>query len=122
MTPANRRDHTSLANRCHDSWSGDGSFGRDATGGNGYTVALDPTVAHGGKQSLRMSRNAAQSTSTSVDRAKIATAWKDVVDHLETTRPAYRSKGISDSAIDWAAQNAFSVAGRFKLSRRAEAH
>ena len=76
------------------------------TGGNGYTVALDPTVAHGGKQSLRMSRNAAQSTSTSVDRAKIATAWKDVVDHLETTRPAYRSKGISDSAIDWAAQNA----------------
>jgi erythromycin esterase-like protein len=76
------------------------------TGGNGYTVALDPTVAHGGEQSLRMSRNAAQSTSTSVDRAKIATTWKDVVDHLETARPAYRSKGISDGAIDWAVQNA----------------
>jgi hypothetical protein len=40
------------------------------TGGHGYTVALDPTVAHGGTQSLRMSKNAAQSTSTSVDRAK----------------------------------------------------
>ncbi len=66
------------------------------TGGNGYTVALDPTVAHGGKQSLRMTKNETQSTSASVDRAKIATAWKDVVDHLETARPTYRSRGVSD--------------------------
>jgi erythromycin esterase-like protein len=76
------------------------------TGGNGYTVVLDPTVAHGGKQSLRMSKNEAQPTSASVDRAKIAAAWKDVVDHLETASPTYRSKGISEGAIDWAAQNA----------------
>jgi hypothetical protein len=40
------------------------------TGGNGYTVTLDPTVAHGGTQSLRMTKNAGQSTSTSVDRAR----------------------------------------------------
>jgi len=72
------------------------------TGGTGYAVALDPTVAHGGTQSLRMSKDA----SPSVDRAGIATRWNEVVAHLETARPAYRAKGVSDRAIDWAAQNA----------------
>jgi erythromycin esterase-like protein len=76
------------------------------TGGAGYTVALDPSVAHGGTQSLRMSKDATPVASTSADRAKIAAAWKDVVEHIETARPAYRSKGISDRAIDWGAQNA----------------
>jgi erythromycin esterase-like protein len=73
------------------------------TGGTGYTVALDRTVAHGGTQSLRMSKDATQA---SADRAKIAAAWKGVVEHLETARPAYRSEGASDRAIDWAVQNA----------------
>jgi hypothetical protein len=40
------------------------------TGGNGYRVTLDNTVAYSGRQSLRMTRVAAVDTAPPVDRTK----------------------------------------------------
>lgn len=67
------------------------------TGGNGYRSRLDGEVFHSGKQSLQI-RNA-------LDR-ETAASWKGVVDHLETARESYRTKGAAVREIDWAIQNA----------------
>jgi erythromycin esterase-like protein len=77
------------------------------TGGNGYHIAIDTEVFHSGKQSLMMNRvTAIAAPSATVDPKAAATAWKDVVAHLEASRDAYRKKDATDREIDWAIQNA----------------
>jgi erythromycin esterase-like protein len=76
------------------------------TSGNGYRVTLDNTVAHGGRQSLRMTRVAPPASGPPVDPARGAAAWNDVVTHIEKERASYRAKGASELEIDWAVQNA----------------
>lgn len=85
------------------------------TGGTGYTVRLDPDVAHGGKQSLRMRRDASAADRVNTDRAKVASLWKEVIAHLEGERPAYRSKRITDRQIDWIVQNSRIVVQRLQM-------
>jgi erythromycin esterase-like protein len=78
------------------------------TGGAGYRVTIDTSVARSGKQSLRMEyvgpppTNAAAAPSP----AHAATRWKAVVAHLEEGRAVYRMAGASERDIDWAVQNA----------------
>jgi hypothetical protein len=76
------------------------------TGGNGYRVTLDTTVAHGGRQSLRMTRVAAVDTAPPVDRMAVVSQWGDVLTRLERQRASYRAQGASDRDIDWAIQSA----------------
>jgi erythromycin esterase-like protein len=73
------------------------------TGGNGYQVRLDSETAYSGKQSLRMQYLNAVNTTTA---ASAATAWKDVIDHFESSRAQYVGKGVSETEIEWVIQNA----------------
>jgi erythromycin esterase-like protein len=75
------------------------------TGGRGYRVMLD-TVAHGGRQSLRMTQVAPVDTTPPIDRRAIVAQWSDVLAHLEQQRASYRVLGASDRDVDWAMQNA----------------
>ncbi|HKW01413.1 MAG TPA: erythromycin esterase family protein [Vicinamibacterales bacterium] len=79
--------------------------------GNGvYRVALDSQVAHGGKQSLRISSVDAPATATvgtsSPDARTVGTQWKAIVAHLEAGRAGYMTAGASAKDADWAIQNA----------------
>jgi len=77
------------------------------TGGDGYQVQLDSQVFHSGKQSLRMKRVAAAADDPkAVDPKLAATAWQDVVRHLEASREAYRKMGAVAPDAEWAIQNA----------------
>jgi erythromycin esterase-like protein len=76
------------------------------TGGNGYRVTLDNTVAHSGRQSLRMTRVAAVDTAPPIDRTAVVAQWGDVLTRLERQRASYRALGATDRDIDWAIQNA----------------
>jgi erythromycin esterase-like protein len=79
------------------------------TGGNGYRVALDSTVAHSGRQSLRMTRISPPATTRPAGAPNTKAAmlrWKEIVAHLEAGRPAYRARGAPDRDIDFAIQNA----------------
>jgi erythromycin esterase-like protein len=77
------------------------------TGGNGYRVELDSSVAKAGKQSLRM-RFVGQppTASAAADPKAAAERWKSVVAHLEAGRAGYRAAGAVDRDIEWAIQNA----------------
>jgi erythromycin esterase-like protein len=76
------------------------------TGGSGYRVTLDNTVAHTGRQSLRMTRVAAVDTAPPIDRTAVVAQWSDVLTHLEQRRGSYRALGATNGDIDWAIQNA----------------
>jgi erythromycin esterase-like protein len=67
----------------------------------GYRVSIDTSVAHSGKQSLRM-----QSMGPATSPADAAARWKAVVSHLEEGRNGYRMAGASERDIEWAVQNA----------------
>jgi erythromycin esterase-like protein len=75
------------------------------TGGNGYSVGLDSQIFQHGKQSLRMKRTA-PANEPKVDNAMVASTWKDIVRHLETSRATYAKKGAASADLDWAIQNA----------------
>jgi erythromycin esterase-like protein len=76
--------------------------------GMGYQSRMDKEVFHDGKQSLRLWRAAAPANpSIKTADPKIASAeWKQVVEHLETSRAAYGKKDATVREIDWAIQNA----------------
>ena len=76
------------------------------TGGNGYRVTLDNTVARSGRQSLRMTRVAPVEATAPIDRAAIVAQWNDVLAHLERERASYRTLGATNRDVDWAIQNA----------------
>jgi erythromycin esterase-like protein len=77
------------------------------TGGAGYRVAIDNSVAHSGKQSLRMQHVAPQAAASAPTSPREAGArWKEVVSHLDNGRTGYRTAGASEHDIEWAVQNA----------------
>ncbi|HUD72672.1 MAG TPA: erythromycin esterase family protein, partial [Dongiaceae bacterium] len=75
------------------------------TGGSGYEVRLDAEVAHGGKQSLRMTR-VVTAEAPEADPAAASAQWKEVVSHLEAGRTGYAARGAAANDIEWAVQNA----------------
>ena len=78
------------------------------TGGEGYEVTLDSTVAQTGKQSLRIKRLAPPPPSANVIAAGKAQVDKcsAVVDYLETNRSRYLEAGSTTKDLDWVIQNA----------------
>jgi len=76
-------------------------------GGNGYRVELDSSVAHGGKQSVRMASASAPAapSASSVDWRVVMAGLKDAMTHLEAGRAGYRAAGAKDDDVDWAIQN-----------------
>ncbi len=75
--------------------------------GSGYRAELDPAVAHGGRQSLRMTYVAAPANAVSSDDARAITArCRDVVTHLEAGRAGYQAGGASAVDVEWTIQNA----------------
>ena len=83
-----------------------GSIRGFGAGGNGYRVTLDNAVAHGGRQSLRMTRVAPVDTGPPIDRTAVVGQWNDVLTRLERQRASYRALGATDRDIDWTIQNA----------------
>jgi erythromycin esterase-like protein len=77
------------------------------TGGAGYRVSIDPSVARSGQQSLRMQFIGArpQPTAPTVRPADVAARWKAVVSHLDEGRAGYRMAGASEREIEWAVEN-----------------
>jgi erythromycin esterase-like protein len=81
-------------------------------GGNGYRVELDSSVAHSGKQSVRMASSSAPAVSAPavtsgprVDWRAVMAELKDAMTHLEAGRAGYRAAGAKDDDVDWAIQN-----------------
>jgi erythromycin esterase-like protein len=73
----------------------------------GYRVSLDNSVAHGGRQSLRMTRAASMVVPTpQVDQRQLITSWGNAGERFEKQRATYRAAGATDNEIDWAIQNA----------------
>lgn len=78
------------------------------TGGAGYEVAIDTTVAQAGKQSLRMTRMSPVATPT-VSKAAVETEEKRcsaVVNYLLANRDSYIKGGVPAHDVDWVIQNA----------------
>ena len=77
------------------------------TGGTGYDVAVDTTVAQSGHQSLRMQRTAAFLPPEPKNSASVLpTKCDDVLKYLESNRGLYLQQGMTNQAIDWIIQNA----------------
>ena len=75
------------------------------TGGSGYTVTIDKTVAHTGKQSLRSIAGSQESTGKNQDKKQVSRACGAVLEDLQAKRSVLL---LSAKAwdIDWAIQNA----------------
>jgi erythromycin esterase-like protein len=71
-----------------------------------YPAKLDDQVAHGGKQSLRISHMAATEDPKAVDPKIAATEWSRVLDHLQAAREQYVKHQTGEREIEWAIQNA----------------
>jgi erythromycin esterase-like protein len=76
-------------------------------GGNGYAASLDDQIVHSGKHSLRLAfAGAPKAVPGGIDPREAVAAWKQVVQHLESSREAYAKKGLAPREIEWAVQNA----------------
>lgn len=76
-------------------------------GGNGYRATLDDEVVHSGKHSLRLSSVGMPKPDPNAVDAKVAAAtWKQVIEHMESSRAAYAKKEAPARDIEWAIQNA----------------
>jgi erythromycin esterase-like protein len=75
-------------------------------GGSGYNGSLDRDVVHGGKQSLRLKYIGSPSGGPGPDAKAVVPRWQDILTYLDAGRARYRSRGATDSDIDWAIQNA----------------
>lgn len=73
------------------------------TGGTGYSIRHDASVAHGGRQSLRMEWLGPSARDVAVWAAGVA-------EQLQASRDAYIAGGASAWEADWAIQNARIVA------------
>jgi erythromycin esterase-like protein len=75
------------------------------TGGAGYAVTLDKTVAHSGKQSLRSVAQSQESADKKIDKKQVTQDCAAVLGELLAKRSALlQSSGAWD--IDWPIQNA----------------
>jgi erythromycin esterase-like protein len=72
-----------------------------------WSVGPDATVAHSGRQSLRIRLEGPSPGPAEKVEPKAATkTWTDVVAYLESARGAYRGRKAETREIDWAVQNA----------------
>jgi erythromycin esterase-like protein len=77
------------------------------TGGDGYEVALDKSMPHSGKQSLRSRSLATQSSGDQeLSNELLVSGCKEVLQHLESNRANYLRAGSTRKSIDWVIQNA----------------
>ncbi|HEY3703513.1 MAG TPA: erythromycin esterase family protein [Terracidiphilus sp.] len=77
------------------------------TGGAGYEVALDKSLAQSGAQSLRLKRVSSPPVAAArVPDAALQLRCSDVLRHLEQNRTRYVQSGSSETEVDWAIQNA----------------
>lgn len=78
------------------------------TGGKGYEVTIDSTVAQSGKQSLRIKRLAPPRASSNEKESASLLAQRcgKIVEYLETSRPEYLKGGLNPQSVDWVIQNA----------------
>jgi erythromycin esterase-like protein len=88
------------------------------TGGQGYEVTLDPTVAHSGNQSLRSKlikpKTPAPEPAT-VDNKQLVLDCKQILEHMETGRAAL-VKASNAKDVDWGIQNARLVVQYMQLN------
>ena len=78
-------------------------------GGEGYQEQLDPTVAHTGRQSLKIKRTRADDASGSqnnVQEGRKLQLCRGVLNELEAKRSAFLKAGASRNEVEWAIQNA----------------
>jgi Erythromycin esterase len=75
------------------------------THGEGYEIALDKTVAHGGSQSLRIQFLRTPPDPGEMDVQRVEAACRLLLEHLEA-RHAQLVKESSEKDTDWAIQNA----------------
>lgn len=77
-------------------------------GGNGYKEEIDATVAHTGKQSLRIDPSGASTSSSQAneEQSRQLQLSRGVLDDLESRRGKFTQSGASPKEIDWAIQNA----------------
>lgn len=75
------------------------------TAGRGYQIGLDSSIAHGGKQSLRMKGGPSPVDTSATGPEKVAAEWSEIVTHLEGGRSRYRSAGASVADIEWTIQD-----------------
>lgn len=77
------------------------------TGGDGYEITLDNTVAQSGKQSLRISATGASSTAPAhaPDAEQIASRCVSIVKHLQANKAKYL-ESAKPADVEWAIQMA----------------
>lgn len=75
------------------------------TGGSGYAVTLDNTVAHTGKQSLRSVAQSQASTENQVDKRQVVQGCAAVLEELQAKR-AMLLLSLKARDVDWIIQNA----------------
>lgn len=76
------------------------------TGGRGYAVGLDSSIAHSGRKSLRMKGGPPPVEPAASPPEDAAALWGNVIAHLEAGRAKYRAAGATGPAVEWAVQNA----------------
>lgn len=74
-----------------------------------YPTQLDDQVAHGGKQSLRISHREEPQNPKFFSAQTAAAEWGKVIDHLQASRGLYAKKNITGHDVEWAMQNARGV-------------
>jgi erythromycin esterase-like protein len=87
-------------------------------GGNGYSVVIDQSVAHSGKQSLRITALSSTPGSGGPDAKAVAARWQEVRNHLDGERALYAAVGAKDAEITWAIQNSRIVMQAMQLRAR----
>lgn len=72
----------------------------------GYAARLDQSVFHDGQQSLQIRCVSPSSIGQGIDPKLAAASWKEIVQHLESSRAVYLEKGAVAGDVEWAIQNA----------------
>ena len=73
---------------------------------NRGNIALDKSVAHTGKQSLRSSHESPDEAGGKLAAHTLAVKYQSVVEHLEHSRPEFLRAGLQAEDVDWIIQNA----------------
>jgi erythromycin esterase-like protein len=77
------------------------------TGGKGYEIKLDNSVARTGKQSLRFKfTDTEPQPANNLSKDLVVRNAREVVKHLEDSRARFLEAGVTAKDLDWTAQNA----------------
>ncbi|MCC6537708.1 MAG: erythromycin esterase family protein [Bryobacterales bacterium] len=73
---------------------------------NAYEMALDKTVFHAGRQSLRLRSPAGAAPGGAPGAGQMSAEWQKIIEELEAARPQLAAKGVTPGETEWAVQNA----------------